>query len=288
MTHINDKLGDFHSQCRIQGGLVSITFRALAPHEMVALVVRSGLKGVEWGGDVHVPHGDEVRAKEVAALTREAGLCCCAYGSYYRLAASEGEGLAFERVLASARLLDAPTIRVWAGREGSAETTPERRAAVVADALRIANLAASEGRTIALEYHSGTLTDSAESVACLMRELAHPAIRFMWQPAVERPPECHLPELRQVLPRLANLHVYRWTMSGTEIIRYPLEEGADVWPRYLAEASGTGRPHWALLEYVRNDAPEQFLHDAATLRRWLTKLETRDSKPETLDSSSLL
>ena len=88
--------------------------------------------------------------------------------------------------------------------------------------------------------------------------------------------ECHLPELRQVLPRLANLHVYRWTMSGAEIIRHPLEEGADVWPCYLEEASGTGRPHWALLEYVRNDAPEQFLHDAATLRRWLAKLETRN------------
>jgi sugar phosphate isomerase/epimerase len=116
-----NKPGNNQSPCRIQGGLVSITFRALAPHEVVDLVVRAGLKGVEWGGDVHVPHGDEVRAKEVAALTREAGLCCCAYGSYYRLAASEGEGLAFERVLASARLLDAPeqflhnaaTLRRW-------------------------------------------------------------------------------------------------------------------------------------------------------------------------------
>ena len=71
------------NKLQIQGGLVSISFRALAPHEVVALVVRSGLKGVEWGGDVHVPHGDEVRTKEVAALTRAAGLCCCAYGSYY-------------------------------------------------------------------------------------------------------------------------------------------------------------------------------------------------------------
>jgi sugar phosphate isomerase/epimerase len=185
------------------------------------------------------------------------------------LATSEGEGLSFQQVLTSARLLDAPTIRVWAGRTGSAETTPERRAVVVADALRIADLAAREQRTIALEYHSGTLTDSADSVALLMRELAHPAIRFMWQPAPDRQPECHLPELKLVLPRLANLHVYQWTRNGPDILRHPLAGGTAVWPDYLAAARSTGTAHWALLEYVRDDSPEQFLRDAATLRSWL-------------------
>ena len=32
------------------------------------------MEGIEWGGDVHVPPGDEARARDVAALTREAGL----------------------------------------------------------------------------------------------------------------------------------------------------------------------------------------------------------------------
>jgi len=272
MTSImKDKTGG-SGHARLRGGLVSITFRALSPREVTDLVARSGLKGVEWGGDVHVPHGDEARAREVAALTRDAGLCCCAYGSYYRLGASEGEGLPFEGVLACARLLDAPTIRVWAGRGGSAEMTPASRAAVVADGLRVADLAARERRTIALEYHSGTLTDTAESVALLMLELAHPAMRFMWQPALDRSAACHLSELKQVLPRLANLHVYQWTRRGMELLRYPLADGAAVWPRYLAEASGDSAPHWALLEYVRDDSPEQFLRDAATLQSWLTPL----------------
>ena len=41
----------------IYPGLVSVTFRKLSPEEIVQLVVSSGLKGIEWGGDIHLPHG---------------------------------------------------------------------------------------------------------------------------------------------------------------------------------------------------------------------------------------
>lgn len=249
----------------LRGGLVSISFRALSPRELVELVARAGLAGIEWGGDVHVPHGDEGRAHEVAALTRDAGLCSCAYGSYYRMGVSPAQGLDFEAVLACARILDAPTIRVWAGGSGSAEMDAAGRVAVVADALRVADLAARENRVVALEYHSHTLTDTPESVASLMRELDHPAIRFMWQPSAGRDAVSHLAELRAVLPRLANLHVYQW--AGYD--RHPLADGAGVWPRYLAEANAVRPSGWALLEFVKDDSPTQLLTDAATLKAWL-------------------
>ena len=42
----------------IKSGLVSITFRELNPLEIIRLVSKAGLDGIEWGGDVHVPHGD--------------------------------------------------------------------------------------------------------------------------------------------------------------------------------------------------------------------------------------
>lgn len=53
-------------------GLVSITFRKLSPGEIVELVATAGLVGIEWGGDVHVPHGDFARAAEVRKLTEGA------------------------------------------------------------------------------------------------------------------------------------------------------------------------------------------------------------------------
>ncbi|HNC24059.1 MAG TPA: sugar phosphate isomerase/epimerase, partial [Opitutaceae bacterium] len=99
----------------IHPGLVSVTFRALTPTQIVALVRQAGLRGIEWGGDIHVPHGNLARAREVREMTQEAGLSVAAYGSYYRAAQSEADGLAFEHVRATAVELGAPTIRVWAG-----------------------------------------------------------------------------------------------------------------------------------------------------------------------------
>ena len=62
----------------LYGGLVSITFRQLQPREIITLVQKSGLKGIEWGGDVHVPHGNLHAAREVGHMTREAGLTVAA------------------------------------------------------------------------------------------------------------------------------------------------------------------------------------------------------------------
>src|SRR6476469_730727 len=104
----------------LRPGLFSVTFRQLSPPEIIALVGRAGLRGIEWGGDVHVPHGDVARAREVRDRTADAGLEVAAYGSYYRVAKSEADELPFERVLNTAQALGAPLIRVWAGKQGSA------------------------------------------------------------------------------------------------------------------------------------------------------------------------
>ena len=42
-------------------GLVSVTFRDKTPAEIVSEVKKAGLDAIEWGGDVHVPHGDVKR-----------------------------------------------------------------------------------------------------------------------------------------------------------------------------------------------------------------------------------
>ena len=105
----------------IRGGLVSITFRKLSPRAIIDLVTRANLIGIEWGGDVHVPHGEIRVTRDVAQMTRDAGLLVASYGSYYRVGVSEADGLAFARVLESAIALGAPTLRVWAGNRGSAD-----------------------------------------------------------------------------------------------------------------------------------------------------------------------
>ena len=116
-------------------GLVSVTFRKLSPAEIVKLVAEAKLDGIEWGGDVHVPHGNLATAREVLRLTRDAGLAVAAYGSYYRAVESEEADLPFIKVLETAKELSTPTVRVCAGGKGpadAADTSPTPRL----DALR--------------------------------------------------------------------------------------------------------------------------------------------------------
>jgi len=260
----------------IHSGLVSITFRQRTPEEIVSLVARAGLEGIEWGGDVHVPHGDLVRASAVRRMTADAGLAVAAYGSYYRVGVSEAEGLRFEAVLETTVALGAPLIRVWAGNRGSAAADAAWWAQVVGDAQRIASLAEAAGIAVAFEYHRNTLTDTNESAVRLLAEVAHPNVHAYWQPPVGATTASCLEGLNGVSYCLAHLHVFHWLARGEAVERRPLAEGAQAWAQYLAAARATGRDHFALIEFVRNDAPEQFLADAQALKGWLSSVRASD------------
>lgn len=262
-------------------GICSITLKGHSPKAMVALAARCGLGSVEWWGGEHVPPGDIQRAGEVGRMTREAGLAVAAYGSYYRTGCSEAEGSTFASVLDSAEALGAPTIRVWAGRKNRGDCPADERQAVIDDSIRIADEAQARGISITFEFHGGTLTDSAGNAHLLAEELSHPAIFFSWQPPHGFDLDESLAGLRALQPRLSALHVYHWTIGAYErnlynererrlvypvdYHRHPLADGVERWQAYLREAQKSGRPHHALLEFVRGDSPEQVEKDAAVL-----------------------
>jgi sugar phosphate isomerase/epimerase len=248
----------------MRAGLVSVTFRGLSPAEVVRWAARAGLEGIEWGGDVHVPHGDQEAAREADALTREAGMEVAAYGSYYRLGHEEPD--TFAGVLETAVALGAPILRVWPGRVGSDQADPGYRERVADDGRRIAEMAEAAGVRIACEWHGNTLTDTAESALELLEAVAHPAFRTYWQPRRQAPLEECLRDLEAALPWLVGVHVFHW--DGATGARLPLNQGEGVWPVYLARAAAAGGM-FALLEFVRDDDPEQMVRDAAALRQWL-------------------
>jgi sugar phosphate isomerase/epimerase len=251
----------------IYPGLVSVTFRKLSPADVVALVKEAGLKGIEWGGDVHVPHGDLGRAREVRELTVEAGLGVAAYGSYYRAGQSEGAGLSFERVLETAVELGAPTIRIWPGGAGSDVTDEEGRWKIIEDLKRIAGLAGKSGVSVSAEFHGGTLTDTNESAGKLLVEVDHPNFYIGWQPHNgEATAEC-VRGLGEVVSRVSNIHVFHWWPTSAE--RHPLADGAERWAQFWPLIKQAPGDRYALLEFVKGDDPEAFLRDAKTLKEWL-------------------
>ena len=61
--------------------MTSVTFRKKSAEEVIKITTEAGLEGIEWGGDIHVPAGEFIKAKEIAKKTRDAGLKVLSYGS---------------------------------------------------------------------------------------------------------------------------------------------------------------------------------------------------------------
>ena len=251
-------------------GLVSISFRQLSADEIIKLVKQSGLKAIEWGGDLHVPHGDIAKALEVGEKTREAGLESAAYGSYFRLGKSAVEGLDFKKVLDSAVALGAPVIRIWAGAKGSAEYSSDERKNLAEEARKIADAAAEKNIRIALEFHGGTLTDTTESALKFLKECASSNIQTYWQPPLKLNHRERVKSLWAVLPYLSNLHVFSWdTNPDGSYTRLPIAEHANDWKEYFTIASRLPSDRYAMIEFVKDDSPEQFIEDAESLMQLL-------------------
>jgi len=248
-------------------GLLSITFRSLAPDEIVRLTAETGLEGIEWGGDVHVPPGNVNIARDVARLTLEAGLRVSAYGSYYRAGVSNADE--FMRVRDSAVMLGAPIIRVWAGNKGSKDATDDDRKHVADDLRRISELAANVDIKIATEWHGHTLTNDSTSAQSLFDAVDHPNLFTYWQPPQRMAPADCASDLEVAFPRLTGVHVFEWDLESAE--RKPLADGESHWPAYLRRAAQRG-PMFASLEFVRADSPEQLKPDAEVLKRWVAAI----------------
>lgn len=242
-------------------GLVSVTFRSLEPAKIVELVSKSGLRGIEWGGDVHVPHGDIQRAKDVLKITLDAGLQVTSYGSYYKVGCEESP-LVFEEVLKTAIALQAPTIRVWAGDVGSKQADAAMRRKVIDDSRRIAALSARSGINLAFEYHEDTLTDTSSSACQLLKDIDRANVGSYWQPLIANSPEVRVNGLREIAPWLNNLHVYN--PSGA--IPGPLTEDIAEWSKYMEIVRNLPGDHYCLIEFVKGDSSTQFLEDAEALK----------------------
>lgn len=245
----------------IKPGLVSITFRNLTPEEIIEACLKADVKGIEWGGDIHVPHGDLDRARRVGEMTREAGLEVASYGSYFRFDSDE---FAFFDVLETAKALGAPLIRVWAGKKNSQDADPDYYRRIVHEARKAGDLCRNAGIDLAFEYHGNTLTNTAISAKKLLDDIDHRAVFSYWQPPVGMSMADCLEGIDLIEERLKWIHVFHWGSLSSE--KFPLKEGRERWEKYFRRIDRIGGDRWAMLEFVKDGTIDQFLQDAAELK----------------------
>ena len=254
-------------------GLLSVTFRQLSADEIIDLCTQNGLLALEWGGDIHVPHGDIAEAQRVGEATRAAGLTVAAYGSYYRCVDGADQP-DFADVLASAQALGAPLIRVWAGTAGSATTADAERDRITVDLKRIGELSAAAGIEIAIEYHANTLTDDPDSALALIQAVDLPNVKLYWQTSNQKSADYSADVLTRLLPYLSHLHAFRWEWNEDGIERRPLSDAFEIWQGFLRLAKPpAGGTRAVMLEFVRDDSPQQLAEDARTLIRLIDSYE---------------
>ena len=256
----------------LDSGLVSITFRQLTPARIIDLVKESGLNCIEWGGDIHVPHGELKIARSVRRQCADANIILPTYGSYYRSGCNIAKNPSINAVLDSAAELGVKQVRIWAGNEGSAQMTAGRRHEIIESLCQDSKIAATYGLQLSLEYHASTLTDSDESVKQLMTELQESPIKFYWQPVVGKNIQCHLDSLTTVSSRLAHIHAFNWQLdaAGT-LVRHPFADAMDNWQLILSYAAKISGTHTVMLEFVKDDSIEQFMRDAQKLQELLNR-----------------
>ncbi len=239
-------------------GLTSITFRKKSVDEIISMCKKAELDGIEWGSDVHVVAGDLNLAKEVYQKMVNAGLSVLSYGSYFK-----GENIEdFDAVLASAKALKAPIIRIWAGRRIQPETVSQEEFDRLVHVIRqAADLAQKEGILLALEYHRNTLTQSKEGALRLLKALNHNQMRCYWQPNPDIDLNEQVAEISILSPYLCQFHVFHWNKDE----RLLLNEGKKEWIQYIETAKKYNLNPTLILEFVKDDLDENFYEDAKTL-----------------------
>lgn len=244
-------------------GLVSVTFRKKTPLEIVRLCSQARLAAIEWGGDVHVPPNGANAAK-IRRMTADYGLTVSSYGSYYRVTQPLDD---LRACLDTACELNTSVVRIWCGVKGSREAEAGR-GEIVDQLMTCAEEARARRLSLALEYHGNTLTDDRDSVQRLIKETASAAdcLKFYWQPRFDWCETEILASLDDVRSRLSHLHVFTWQFDENSCTRLPLSDREALWRNIFSSIQDE---HYALMEFVPDDADASLLRDAAALNQWI-------------------
>lgn len=240
-----------------RAGLVSVSFRAHTPREILRAMQAAGLGYIEWGSDVHAPCHDVQRLDELACLQREFGVSCCSYGTYFRLGQTPLSEL--PAYILAAKRLGTDVLRVWCGTKSGADMTKDEISSLLDCCRAAAELAAQHAVTLCTECHTGTFTERPEDALWLMQQINSPHFRTYWQPFQWCTKEQNLDYLRALSPYVVHLHVFQWKGSA----RYSLADGIAEWQSYLALLE---QPHTLLLEFMPDDRPASLSPEADALR----------------------
>ena len=238
-------------------GLVSISFRQHSPKEIIKAVKNAGLACIEWGSDVHAPCKDLERLNEIASLQKEYGISCSSYGTYFRLGDTPIEELT--DYINAAKILGTKIIRLWCGTKSGDEMTDAEKSELLAQSLKVTELAEKNDVILCMECHCGTFTQNSHDSEYLMKAVNSPNFRMYWQSFQWLDADGNFESAEIIAPYAEHIHVFNWHGDS----RFPLCEATEDWRRYL---SAFTTPRTLLLEFMPDDKIETLSAEADALK----------------------
>ena len=239
-------------------GITSTTLRKYTVDEVVQTAVKGGAEAIEWGSDVHIKTLAD--AEFAAKICSENGVKINSYGTYYRVGSKNHAE--WREICLIAKRLGAESIRTWLGTKGSNETTEAEYAAIVNDALSMADIAAQYGLIISNECHPNTYNDTTESALRFLKDVNKPNFKTYYQSwycdeAGDKE------KLFKTFPYIRDVHI-----SFSELIKFQGEHHIDG--NYINKIAdwlnSQGFNGCVLLEFTENGRDEEAICDLQKLK----------------------
>lgn len=254
--------------------LCTIAFRERLLEYSLDVASEAGLEGVEiWGREPHIP--EEYDSNRVAAARRmvaERGLEVAVFGSYLRFGTTGTETMPLRAVLQTAAGLEAPIIRVWASDVGSEHADDEVWHDTVIQCREGALAARKMGMRLAVEMHTNTLADTAESARRLVEDVDCDNFGLNFQ-ALPRLDDDAAARLEHVLPYVRHLHAQNYApLDGCadKLERVALAEGVIDYAPLVERLSSNGYDGYVAVEFGPSNARDKrgaVLRDCQYLRQ---------------------
>ena len=171
------------------------------------------------------------------------------------------------QILDTTEALGARMIRIWPGSVGSAEASDDWREAVVERTQEFADRAKSRNLELGFEFHNHSLTDTTVSTQNLLDAIDRSNVTTFWQTNRGVTEEAMLDSLRKLIDQVTNIHCHHLVEDLNPPFEH-LEVGESLWKQIFQILESSERPHYVSIEFVKDGSEENFLKDAAALKRW--------------------
>jgi sugar phosphate isomerase/epimerase len=242
-------------------GLCSVTFREKSADEIIEICRKFDLKGIEWGGDIHLkPDKHTGYAEELKTRCAEAGVESPSYGSYFDVLEQPPEE--FEPVLATAQAIGCDTIRVWPGWVRPENISEYQLEWVAQTSRRIAEMAEARKIRVGFEFHDETPTEGADATLRLLERVNHHNLFSYYQPIRPDDTRWNLENLERIYGRLAYIHV----QANDGENNFPLEQYKELWQGIISRLMARSYDGWLFFEFNTDNSIEQLELDLALIR----------------------